>query len=225
MDVLQKLAATDPVKLSDCEVLELLLEVTSGGNAKQTAKTLIESFGSLSAVCNARFELLENYQGVSEKGALAIKACLGAVYCLENRSYPKVTAFTLEDAKVHFAPLFSDPKSEKMYVMFVSKSEKILAIEKLAEGNLGRLSVDPKSIIDLAVKYNASKAVLAHNHFSGTAPSLNDVLLTSKLVWILGHLGIELCEHFIFFEDKCHSMLKAGEIRPLSYNLMFSEDF
>ena len=225
LETLKRLLCSDPGLLSEEELLATVFSLTEpeGTNVIELAKKLMESFRSLSDILKASPNLLSAF-GLSKESIVLLKACKGMIYHFDDKLYPHNKVFTKEHAYKYFKNKFIGEKTETLYLMLIDKSEEILGIEKIAQGNLDKLMIDPKIIIDIAVKYNASKVVLAHNHFTGSAPSTNDVILTSKLVWFFGYLKIELCDHFIFYKNECHSMVDAKEMTTLSYNLMFSDD-
>lgn len=225
MEHLEKLIEKDPSNLNETQQLAVLLKSITGEASEKLAENLLQSFGGVRGLIGASFDMLVNTDGINEKTALALKACMGLILSAMEDKTVDMTVFTRESAANIFKRRFAFKTKETMYLMMVDKANRILGIEKVAEGSHDRLRIDMKDIINIIVKYNAAKAVLAHTHYSGLSPSIHDVVVTSKLVWLLGHLSVELCDHLIFFEGEYHSMLDAGELTPITYNLILNEDF
>lgn len=205
----------DCTAVTDTELLTLLL-----GDDSALAKSLLAKHGSFAALCKLPYPVLEFEV---PKHAKLLKACLAVPPALygTNKGGRKREVFTLDALHEYFAPYFTGAETEKMYLLLIDRSSEVVANILIAEGSVETMEIDPKLIISNCVKYNAVRAVLAHNHFSGSRPSSNDVIVTSKAVWLLGHMGIELCDHLIFCRDKVHSMFSAGEMSPIGYNMIF----
>lgn len=205
----------DCTEVTDMELLSLLLDGDT-----ELANKLLATHGSFVALCKLPYSVLEFEL---PKYAKLLKACLAVPAALygTNKGGEKREVFTKDALYEYFAPLFSGIKTERMYLLLIDKSDKVVANILIAEGSLDTMDIDPKRIISYCVKYNAVRAVMAHNHFNGIRPSANDIIITSKSVWLLGHMGIELCDHVIFYRDKIHSMFSAGEMSPLGYNMIF----
>ncbi len=222
---IMQILSTDPSQLSNNELLQLILKPFVA-DYETVAFNLLKKFITLEGVYTADPELLMSVEGMTEEAVCMLKAVHVTAFNLLDANMPtkKLTVFTKETGRDLFKPHFLGKTVEEMYLMLLDSSCNILCVKLVAKGKLDHLNIDTKYIIELACKYNASKAVVAHNHTTGPAPSAHDVIFTSKLVWLFAHMGIELCDHYIFYKNKCHSMVESGEMTPLSYNLTLSRD-
>jgi DNA repair protein RadC len=68
----------------------------------------------------------------------------------------------------------------------------------VALGTSNVVSIHPRDVFSVAVKWNASAVIVAHNHPSGNIePSKEDMSLTQKLCEAGKVIGIPLVDHII----------------------------
>ena len=219
----KKFLELDPIledqcnEITDEELLWLLLE------DRELAKKLIEKYNTFDYVCNFSYDELVKL--MPPKKARLIRLCRSVPHALFGTNLGGIheKMFTVERVCDYMSPFFAGARVEKMYLLLINKSEEVVANIFIAEGTVEGLNIDPKYIINKCVTYNAVKAVLAHNHFTGLSPSLNDITTTAKLNWLLGHLGIELVDHIIFYKGFHHSMRNEGEMSVFGYGRIFSK--
>ena len=74
-------------------------------------------------------------------------------------------------------------------------------------GNM--VSTSNNMILSYAVKNNACKIIIAHNHPSNNVePSENDVYFTDKLNFVSAIIGIKLVDHLIITDEFYYSILE-----------------
>jgi hypothetical protein len=74
----------------------------------------------------------------------------------------------------------------------------LLDTVKLAEGSVNSVRVSARTIIDKAIKKNASSIALLHNHPNGSPyPSDADVKFTNSIKDLLYNVDINLVDHII----------------------------
>ena len=68
--------------------------------------------------------------------------------------------------------------------------------------------IEPKEILAEAIKLQAPKIIMVHNHPSGdVVPSKADFSITDRIYEAAGILGIELLDHIIIGNNKYESIL------------------
>jgi DNA repair protein RadC len=83
-------------------------------------------------------------------------------------------------------------------MLSLSNSGKLIHTDLLGEGTVNSTGLLPRMVMDVAVRYSASKVILAHNHPGGEAlPSNADIYSTSQLIGVLESAGIKLLGHFV----------------------------
>lgn len=144
-------------------------------------------------------EELMQIKGIGKVKAIQIKA----VCEISNRmnkpsNYKKIQIREPKDvAKV----LMNDLRFEKIEIakiIILDNKNNILKIKKIATGSSNFVNLNIRSILSEAIKMNAPKIILVHNHPSGdSTPSKQDYELTSKIEQASKMLGIELLDHIV----------------------------
>lgn len=87
---------------------------------------------------------------------------------------------------------------EQAKVIFLNRRAAVLGLYNLSTGGTSGTVIDIKLVMAAALKINASKIIIAHNHPSGTLrPSENDIQVTEKLVLAGKLLDISVDDHLI----------------------------
>lgn len=102
---------------------------------------------------------------------------------------------------------------ESFYILCLSRSNKPLAVVKMAEGGQTATIVDTKMIIKTALDVGAVAVVLSHNHPSGELePSDADKRLTRKIKEAFTVMDMSLCDHIILTGTGYFSFCDNGMI-------------
>lgn len=197
------------------EALELLLFYTRArGNVNPLAHDLLDTFGSLKGVLEARPEQLMAVDGVGDETAtlLSMIVPLFRKYqeCVcQEREYIRNRRAAEEYCKALLAGL----RTERFYVVSLSASMKVLGRRVVGEGSLTEVPAYPRLVVETALNHNAYGVVLCHNHPGGSAtPSPDDILSTRRIQMTLTQIGIVLLDHIVVSGDEVHSMMMHGEL-------------
>ena len=199
--------------MADHEVLEMLLfYCVSRSNTNGIAHELINHFGSLSAVFEAPEEELMKVKGVGANSAFLIKMILPLYREYKVDSGKSKTLKTPEECGEYLVNYFSSFANERVVVLCLDGSCRILGIEEICEGDVSSVTVNMRKMISSIVKYPATVAVvLSHNHPGSLAlPSRDDVKTTSDIKKTLDTLGITLVDHIIVADDEYVSMASSA---------------
>jgi len=114
-------------------------------------------------------------------------------------------------------PLFAEADDvERMYCIFVNTKNRLIAIEKIADGTISHSVIYPREIIKRILALKAAGVVFVHNHPSGdTEPSREDKNITMKLATVLSSMDVDLLDHVIV-GDNYHSMADSGYIASMN---------
>ena len=86
--------------------------------------------------------------------------------------------------------------------LFLDTKNCILAWKEMFRGTIDHNSVHPREVVREALRLNASKVIIAHNHPSGnTDPSLQDIELTCKLKEILKVIDVTVLDHIVVGDE------------------------
>ena len=206
---------------SDHEILEMLLNYTIvRKNTNEIAHDLISTFGSLEAVFEADIEELVKVKDVGPRTAVLIctQKELLRLYGerrfgmnsnkprFDDENYIK-TAFNS-----YMSTLYAGVTDERCYMMFINAKGRMSKAMLLCEGSGECIIVNQKKLLKEAINNNASSVVLVHNHLTGISlPSNADIETTKKISAVLEAVGIDLCDHYIYTENGCTSIL--GDVR------------
>ncbi len=196
----EKLIKYGPEKLSNSELLAILLRSgKKGENVIELANKILKKFGS-SKLSNLKFEDLKNYSGLGPAKACEIVACfeLGKRLLKDKKAVlilsPEEIWRELKDIRAH--------KKEHFVVFYLNTRNQIIEKEIISFGTLNANLVHPREVFEPAIKNSAAQIIVAHNHPSGDAePSEDDIEITKRLTESGKILGIEIIDHIIISQN------------------------
>lgn len=212
--VKQKFVACGDAAFSDHELLEQLLFYSiPRQNTNDIAHRLIDRFGSLKGVLEARLEELITVEGVGRNTAILIKTSFAINTRSKKNTADKRTHFkSFNDIQKYFLDVFSNDSYESVYLLLLNHNFKYLDCKKLCEGDRDYSSVKMDDIIKAAINVNARYIVLAHNHPNGsTRASREDIDVTLKVQDCLKHINVSLIDHFIIANGTVSSIIHSEE--------------
>ena len=90
---------------------------------------------------------------------------------------------------------------------------RMLQCVKVFEGNVNAVEVSVRKVVEVALKFNSSRVIIAHNHLGGNAlPSAGDISTTQKLYEVLASSGVVLDDHIIVADDDFVSLAQSGYV-------------
>lgn len=194
------------------EALEMLLYYAiPRKDTNEMAHRLIQEFGSLSAVFDAPIDTLMRMGKISERTAILIKMIpqLSRMY-LENKhkySNKLLSDDIIGDLLTH---KFVGRTNETVILLLMDGKRKQLFCGVVSEGSLSGAEIYIRRIVELSMRYNASLAVIAHNHPSGIAlPSKEDLIATASVRDALALIGVKLIDHIIVADDDYVSLRQS----------------
>ncbi len=207
----EKLEKYGPEKLSDSELLAILLRTGSKGiNVVELARKILGKFSG-SGLAKANFKDLKNTFGLGAAKACEVVACfeLGRRLLQNKQSAlllsPKDVWDELKDLRDH--------KKEHFVIFFLDARNQEIKREVISVGSLNANLVHPREVFEPAIRHLAAQVIIAHNHPAGDpSPSQEDSEITKRLVDAGKLLGIEVKDHVIvsktnFFSFKEHKLL------------------
>lgn len=199
---------------ADHEVLELLLFYgRARGDVNPLAHTLMDTFGSLQGVLEAKPDQLMAVSGVGEETATLLSLMLPMFrrytecLCRERKRFD-----TLKDVKQYCQSLLAGYRTERLYVICLTGDHQLLGQRLVAEGTNGAVQLSPRLVVEAALNLNARAVVLCHNHPGGSNwPSAEDVASTTHINLLLKGMEIELLDHLIVAGNDVYSMVEEGD--------------
>ncbi len=202
----------------DHSILELLLFYAQPRkDMNVTAHRLLEAFGSLEGVFDAAPEALKTVEGVGDSAAVLIHLVPEvARRYLMSKADPGRILTDSDAAGRYLLPRFLTCKEERMYLVCMDAKLKVLDCREIGRGGTVSVSVNIRSIVQLALGQNATYVLLAHNHTSGIAlPSNDDVAVTLRVRQVLAEVGVTLTDHIVVAGDDFVSMADSGYLPAL----------
>lgn len=186
------------------ELLELLLYYgIPRKDTNELAHTLIKIFGSLPQVFDAPMSNLLKVTGVGESTAILIRLVskLSRVYAEKNYKLNSKRPTKTQVEQIILNKFIGRIKEHVVLVLFDAKRNMVFC-DVISQGSFGSTGFHIRDIIELALKFNATRAIIAHNHPSGIAlPSREDVETTIELKNALKLIEVKLVDHIIVADN------------------------
>ena len=199
----------------DHQILELLLFYA---NARQDtnplAHELLDTFGSLKGVLEARPEMLTAVKGIGPQAATLISMVVPLTRVWNRCAMARPDRIgNSREAEKYCLSLVAGNRTERFYVIALNAQCNVLGRRRISEGSLSEVSAYPRLVMETALNYNAHSVLLCHNHPGGTcAPSQEDIASTLQLQRLLNGVGILVLDHIIVAGSVTYSMIEHGDI-------------
>ncbi len=169
----EKLAKYGPDKLSDAELLAILLRSgTKGENVIELAKKILKSFADGRLATASVSELVKTF-GLGTAKASEVVACFEL-----GRRFLKDKQHNLVLGPQKVWELLADiraSKKEHFVVFYLDSRSQEIEREIVSVGTLNASLVHPRDVFEQAIKHSAAQIIIAHNHPSGNPePSHED---------------------------------------------------
>ena len=189
---------------ADHELLEMYLYgAIPMKDTNKLAHILLNEFGSLTEVLEADAEDLMSRCGLCE--AAAVQLALQKEFRRRTASAKlgeKPVIDSVQKAGELAMSLLSGRNYERNYLICLDAKSRVRKIVCLGEGTVTEAAFYPRTIVEQALKYQATGVILAHNHPGGACrPSFSDVQNTEQIRKVLRMIGIALFDHIIVSDE------------------------
>ena len=207
----EKLLELGAENLTDSELLAILIRTgTSGKNAVDLARELLNHFGGIDNLSKASVEELSSFKGLGRAKAVTLKAAFEISKRVKVNRNRKIT--TPEEA-YEAVKSFGYKEKEHFGILTLNRKGFLINVHVVSVGGTGSASVNPKEVFNPAVRDLAEAVILFHNHPSGDpTPSREDVEVTIKLAEAGRLLGIEVLDHIVIGNDRFVSLKGEGVV-------------
>jgi len=210
----EKLARHGKQVLSDAELLGIL--ISSGVKEKSAidvARDLLKNVnGNLNALARLSIKELCAVNGIGPAKAITIIAALelSARRAFSESNLRPVINGSKKAYELMRGDL-QDLNYEQLWIVTLSRSNKLVGKHRISEGGIAGTVADPKRIYKTALDDHASGIIVVHNHPSGSLkPSLADKKLTNKLIKAGQLLDIAVLDHLIITSSNYYSFADEG---------------
>lgn len=220
----EKLRSGGGEALADHEILEMLLFYSIPRvNTNETAHRLLDRFGSMAGLMNAKRHELLTIQGIGEQSADLILLMAEYYHRTASEADKVPTVFKdLDDVGRYVVRLLDGLSRERVIVLLLTTDYRLIATHQISEGSVNCSRVDIRQIMEYAILAKAANIVLAHNHPDPILePSKEDESVSISLMHAASTMGINLWDHVLVADGKylliLREMLKNSAPTSLFY--------
>ena len=211
----EKLEIYGAESLSNAELLAIIIKT---GTKEQSAVSIAQNILKLKEQAeqeNLRFlqemalEEFMKIKGIGKVKAIQLKAvCELTKRIARPINQKKPIIKTPKDVADMLIPELRYEKQEKVKVLILNSKNTVLKTYDVSLGGSNFAYIEPKDVLAEAIKMQAPKIILIHNHPSGDAkPSKGDYKVTDRIYEAAQLMGIQLLDHIIIGDGSYQSLL------------------
>lgn len=211
----EKLEIYGVKKLSNSELLAIIIKT---GTKEDSAITLAQkvlnlneerNINDLRFLQNVSIEELSKIKGIGKVKAIQI---IAACEIARRINAPiDVQSIQIKNSQDVADLLFSELKYERREIakiILLNSKNIIQKIIDISYGGTNFAMLEPRDVLYEAIKINAPKVIVVHNHPSGDpTPSIADIEITQRLINAANILGINFLDHIVIAENGCESVI------------------
>lgn len=200
----EKLEQYGEKTLTNAELIAIIIktgtkEETAVGLAQQILKLNTGVRDDLSFLRELTVQELMKIKGIGKIKAIQLKAvCELATRMNSVTNYKERQILKPYDIAEILMEKMRFEKQEILKVAMLNNKNKLVKIKDIAIGGGNFVTATIKSVLNEAVKIDAAKIILIHNHPTGDpTPSHQDIEFTDKVEQAAKILGIQLLDHIV----------------------------
>lgn len=210
----EKLEIYGEENLSNSELLAIVIKTGSKDNSALDLAQKILNLGNECSKNDITFlkeltiQELMQIKGIGKKKAIQIKAVCELAKRIGKPIYAKkIVIRGTEDVANLFIKELAGTKREIAKLIILNNKNVIIKIKNISFGGQNFVMIDPKDIFTEAIKMQAQRIILVHNHPSGDpTPSKEDIILTNRVKDASKLLGISFLDHVIIGNNNYESV-------------------
>ena len=211
----EKLEIYGAENLSNAELLAIIIK---SGTKEQSSVSIAQEILKLNE--NTKQDNLRFLQEISLEEFMQIKG-IGKVKAIQLKAICEITKRiarpinnqkkiikTPKDVADLLIPELKYEKREIAKVLILNSKNVVLKSINISFGGANFSCIEPKDVLTEAIKMQAPKIILVHNHPSGDCtPSKSDYKVTDRLYEAADVMGIQLLDHIIIGDNTYKSLL------------------
>lgn len=203
--------------LHDEELLAILIRTgPAGHSALDVSRQLLElAGGRLADLGRMPPEAYLLVHGIGWERAVGLSAAMeiGRRRAQTDLDCTRPVITSAQDVFMRFRHRLVDLSHEEFWVVFLRRSNAVLAELCISRGGLSGTVADPKLIFGKALALRAAAIILVHNHPSGNRkPSAADRQLTQAMCAAGKFLDLPVLDHVIIAHKGFYSFADAGTL-------------
>lgn len=202
-------------KLSNQELLAIIIgSGTKGYSALDAAHHLLNDHRGLHLLSLTPFSQLIKEKGINKATACKLLAAFELAKRFETVSQTDLWVFKEPEAVyMKYRLRMSSMDKEQLWVILLNKKNVFIKEILLFQGQNNTMGISPMEIIKEALKNEAKKFILLHNHPQGKAlPSEEDIKTTRYIKNLALQFGLLLLDHIIIAQMEYYSFLEEYDI-------------
>ena len=214
----EKLEQYGAKALTNAELLAIIIKTgtkdeTAVGLAQKVLKLNTDEKDNLKFLCDLTVEEFTKIKGIGKIKAIQLKAvCELATRINSVSSYKEKQILRPKDIAEILMERTRFEKQEILKVAMLNNKNKLIRIKEIAKGGGNFVAATIRSILNEAVKIEAAKIILIHNHRTGDpTPSKQDIEFTKNVEQASKILGIQLLDHIVIGDLKYVSIFSMRE--------------
>ena len=214
----EKLEQYGEKTLTNAELIAIIIktgtkEETAVGLAQQILKLNGEKEEKLSFLRDLTVQEFMKIKGIGKVKAIQLKAvCELAIRMNAVTNYKEKQILKPKDIAEILIEKMRFEKQEILKVAMLDNKNKLIKIKDIAVGGGNFVTTTIKSVLNEAVKIEAAKIILIHNHPAGDpTPSNQDIEFTNKVEQASKILGIQLLDHIVIGNTNYVSIFSERE--------------
>ena len=167
-----------------------------GKDSETVAKLLYEQCADFSSLAVMDASIISSL--ASDKYAAFIKLISAVASRIGTENFKFGREHTEEEIKAFLCAYYLNAANETLLILPLDKSGRVISAEKVVEGTVNFSSVLPRMLLEIMLKHNSDRAIIAHNHPGGNAePSEEDIETTRVVKELFVSTGRELISHYV----------------------------
>jgi len=212
----EKLAKYGPQRLSNSELLAILLRTGSKGeSALGLARRILHKFKTFRHMSHTDVNDWKDFKGLGPAKIAQIAAAIeiGRRFREDEARETRPALKSSKDAADLLMPRMRDLKTEVFTVVYLDAGNCVIEIADAAIGTVNHAAPIVREVIHAALQKFAVSIICAHNHPSGQiTPSQDDRRFTRHLRDAAHMMGVKALDHIIIGDNQHYSFADAGEM-------------
>ncbi len=201
--------------LSDSELLAILLRCGYKGTSSiKMAEEILREAGGFSGLLRRSLEEIMNLKGIKLAKAVELMAAMEIARRMSWEKVYEEDAITSPESIVRWLKMrYGLAEQELFIVIFLDVRNKVKGHAELFRGAVDNVHVEAREIFKQALRVNARKIIISHNHPSGNCrPSSADEEVTEVLCRAGEFMNIPVLDHIIISSNDYFSFKEQGRL-------------
>jgi DNA repair protein RadC len=215
----EKLELYGEKMLSNAELLAIIIKSGTKENTSVELANKVLSLSSnncdgnmLQSLQEMSLEELQKIKGIGKVKAIQLKAvCELSRRMSQPINKKSIKVSTSKDVANLLMDELRYEKVEYVKLILVNAKNIVVRIVDISEGGTNSAVVEPKEVLQEAIRAGIPKIILVHNHPSGDCtPSTADIEMTKRMYSAANILGIQLLDHIVI-GNGCYTSIFSAE--------------